>query len=59
LAGVELYDHAEDPPHDSKTSFEQFENKNVADDFPDVVKQLSKQLHEFVAKGTNSMELIV
>jgi arylsulfatase A-like enzyme len=59
LAGVELYDHAADPPHDSKISFEQFENKNVVDDYPDVVKKLSKQLHEFVAKGTNSMEMII
>jgi len=60
LAGVELYDHADDPPHDSKVSFEQFENKNVADDFSDVVKQLSKQLHDFVAnEGTDLIEMVV
>merc|ERR1712014_84820 len=47
-------------PNDSKASFEQFENKNVADDFPDVAKQLSQQLHDFVAKeGTTSIELVV
>jgi hypothetical protein len=41
-------------------SFEQFENRNVADEFPDVVKQISEQLHEFVAQeGANSFVTIV
>lgn len=48
LAGVELYDHTNDTPEDSKTSFEQFENKNVADAHADIVSKLSKQLHAFV-----------
>lgn len=60
LAGIELYDHTDDPPHDSKVSFEQFENKNVADLFPDDVKELSKQVHEFVAgEALGSFSVVV
>merc|ERR1712048_899808 len=60
LAGVELYDHAEDPPENSKVSFEQFENENVAEKFPEVVQQLSEALHTFVAEeGTSSMPTLV
>jgi len=59
LAGVELYDHEDDPPHNSKISFEQFENKNVAEDFPDVVNELSQQLHTFVAQQNTSALMVV
>merc|ERR1712176_511442 len=46
-AGVELYDHTGDSPSDSKTSFEQFENENVADMHPQKVRELSAELHRF------------
>merc|ERR1712137_45896 len=49
IAGIELYDHDGDSPEDSKRSFELLENTNVAGDHPDVVEQLSRQLHKFVA----------
>ncbi len=47
-AGVELYNHSQDPPSSSKASFEQFENENAlhaAD--PKLVAALSKQLRAF------------
>jgi arylsulfatase A-like enzyme len=44
---VELYDHRQDPPPDSKTSFEEFENANEAGAYPDVVQVLSAQLRGF------------
>jgi len=43
-AGVELYDHR----GDDQTSFDAYENFNVATDNPDVVKTLSQQLHNLV-----------
>merc|ERR1711862_852978 len=49
IAGVELYDHEDYLPEDSKRSYEQFENVNVVDSHQDVASTLSKQLHEFVA----------
>merc|ERR1712012_419416 len=49
IAGIELYDHRNDAPEDSKASFEQFENENVLSKHPTVVAELSGQLHAFVA----------
>ena len=42
--GVELYDHQ----NDDEADFDAFENENIASKNPDVVKELSKQLHELV-----------
>jgi hypothetical protein len=44
-AGVELYDHRNDDGYD----FDATENINVANQNPEVVAALSKQLHELVA----------
>jgi arylsulfatase A-like enzyme len=47
--GVELYDHTDDPPANSRTSFDKFENTNEAGDAPraPLVAQMSKQLRAF------------
>lgn len=58
LAGNELYDHKGDAPEDSKNSFELFENRNVADENPDVVAELSKQLRDFVASQALMQNLV-
>jgi len=60
IAGIELYDHNHDAYENSKNSYEQFENVNVADNNPDVVADLSKQLHDFVASQlSESLPLMV
>ena len=47
--GVELYDHVSDPPSNSRTSFDSFENTNEAGLAVHVglVVQLSQQLRAF------------
>merc|ERR1712046_348147 len=59
-AGVELYDHDGDAGEDSKTSYEQFENVNVAEHNPAVVANLSKRLRDhFGNDATGRMDLLV
>jgi len=50
LAGFELYDHRHDDPANSKVSFEEFENENVADAHPDVVSKMRTILRDLVEK---------
>merc|ERR1712137_924431 len=58
LAGYELYDHRNDDPSDSKVSFEEFENENVADAHADKVSELRTRLRDLVAK-TNPNTMLV
>lgn len=53
LAGRELYDHE----GDDGTDYDAFENKNLAEDpkYKKIVKQLSSQLHDLVAKPDNTL----
>ena len=42
--GIELYDHS----NDDGTDFDISENVNVANKKPDIVKKLSKEVHDYI-----------